>query len=65
MAKPAASFKRENEKRKLAKRLEKQKKKVERKNNPKEKGFDNMLAYVDENGMIVDALPDDSASVSE
>ncbi len=63
MANPALSFKRENEKRKRAKRLEKQKKKVERKNAPKEKGYDSMIAYVDELGMISDTPPVKSEDV--
>lgn len=59
MARAATSFnKRDNEKKKLAKRLEKQKKKEERKNEPKGKGFEDMIAYVDENGMLTDTPPD-------
>ncbi|MDR2037295.1 MAG: cold shock domain-containing protein [Bacteroidales bacterium] len=57
MARPASFNKRENEKKKLSKRLEKQKKKEERKMSPS-KSFDDMIAYVDENGMLSDAPPE-------
>ena len=60
MAKPVSFNKRENEKKKSAKRLEKQKKKAERKSVPKVKGFDNMIAYVDENGIISSTPPENS-----
>lgn len=58
MARPASFNKRDNEKKKLAKRLEKQKKKEERKSEPKVKGFEDMIAYVDENGMLTDTPPE-------
>jgi cold shock CspA family protein len=50
--------KKEKEKKRLKKRLEKQKKREERKDNPGASGFDDMIAYVDENGMITDTPPD-------
>ncbi|MDR2040542.1 MAG: cold shock domain-containing protein [Bacteroidales bacterium] len=57
MARPTSFNKRENEKKKLSKRIEKQKRKEERKAAPT-KSFDDMIAYVDENGMISDAPPE-------
>lgn len=57
MARPTSSNKRENEKKKQAKRLEKQKKKETRKTSGKS-SFEDMIAYVDENGMISDTPPD-------
>ncbi len=60
MAKSNASFnKREKEKKRLQKREEKQQRKEERKASGGG-GLDSMLAYVDENGMIVDTPPDPS-----
>ena len=56
MAKPIASNKRDNEKKKQSKRLEKQKKKELRKTD-KGKGFEDMIAYVDENGLITTTPP--------
>ncbi|MDR0836009.1 MAG: cold shock domain-containing protein [Tannerella sp.] len=54
----AISFnKRENEKKKQQKRLEKQKRKEERKGSEKD-SFDDMIAYVDENGRITSTPPD-------
>lgn len=54
----AISFnKRENEKKKQQKRVEKQKRKDERKTSGKS-SFDDMIAYVDENGMISSTPPD-------
>lgn len=54
----AISFnKRENEKKKQQKRAEKQKRKDERKTSGKS-SFDDMIAYVDENGMISSTPPD-------
>lgn len=58
MAKPISSNKRENEKKKQSKRLEKQKKKEERKTEGKSRSFEDMIAYVDENGMITSTPPD-------
>ena len=56
----AISFnKREQEKKKQSKRLEKQKRKDERKaSSGSDKSFDDMIAYVDENGVITDTPPD-------
>ena len=48
MAKPATFGKRENEKKKQARRLEKQNRKEERKQSGKANSFDDMIAYVDE-----------------
>lgn len=50
--------KKEKEKKRLKKRLEKQQKKEERKQNGETSSFDDMIAYVDENGNIVDTPPD-------
>lgn len=59
MAKSQNSFiKQENEKKRLKKRKDKQQKKEERKLNPTDGGFDNMIAYVDENGNITSTPPD-------
>ena len=59
MAKSQQTFnKKENEKKRLKKRLDKQKKREERKANAEESGNDNMIAYVDENGMLTDTPPD-------
>lgn len=57
MAKSNSFNKREVEKSKQQKRKEKQQRKEERKNNPTS-SFDDMIAYVDENGMITDTPPD-------
>ncbi|MDL2262948.1 cold shock domain-containing protein [Bacteroidales bacterium OttesenSCG-928-I21] len=57
MARPATFNKKDNEKKKQTKRLEKQKKKEERKISGKS-SFDDMIAYVDENGMITSTPPD-------
>lgn len=55
----AISFnKRELQKKKLEKRQEKQKRKEERKASGGSGSFEDMIAYVDENGMIVDTPPD-------
>ena len=59
MAKSQQTFnKKENEKKRLKKRLDKQKKKEERKANSEVSGFDDMIAYVDENGNLTDTPPD-------
>ena len=57
MAKPATFNKRDNEKKKESKRQEKQKRKDERKASGKS-NLDDMIAYVDENGMITNTPPD-------
>lgn len=55
----AISFnKRELEKKKAQKREEKQKRKEERKANSSSGSLDDMIAYVDENGVIVNTPPD-------
>lgn len=57
MARPNSFNKRENEKSKAAKRLEKQKRRDERKAGGTS-SLDDMIAYVDENGMITSTPPD-------
>jgi cold shock CspA family protein len=55
----AISFnKKELEKKKQTKKLEKQKRKEERKSSGPSKSFDDMIAYVDENGSISSTPPD-------
>lgn len=55
----AISFnKRELQKKKIEKRQEKQKRKEERKASAGSGSFEDMIAYVDENGVIVDTPPD-------
>jgi cold shock CspA family protein len=59
MAKSQNTFiKQENEKKRLKKRKDKLQRKEERKSNPSDGGFDNMIAYVDENGNITSTPPD-------
>ena len=53
MAKYASFGKRENEKKKQARRVEKQNRKEERKSSGKAASFEDMIAYVDENGMAL------------
>jgi cold shock CspA family protein len=50
--------KKEKEKKRLKKRQDKSKRKEERKANPGGGSLDDMIAYVDENGMITDTPPD-------
>ena len=50
--------KRDQEKKRLKKRLDKQQKVAARKANPQGGGLDNMIAYVDEYGNITDTPPD-------
>ncbi len=57
MAKSNSFNKREVEKNKQQKRKEKQQRREERKNNPTD-SFDDMIAYVDENGVISSTPPD-------
>jgi cold shock CspA family protein len=52
--------KREKEKKRLKKRLDKQQKLAERKANSPGGGLENMIAYVDENGRITDTPPNPS-----
>ena len=59
MGKSQETFnKKEKEKKRLKKRQEKQAKREERKVRPKNSGFENMIAYVDENGHLTDTPPD-------
>ena len=58
MAKSVTYNKRENEKKKQARRAEKQKKKEDRKLSGKVNSFDDMIAYVDENGVITSTPPE-------
>ena len=57
MAKSISFNKRELEKKKQEKRLEKQKRKEERKANGGSSSFEDMIAYIDENGVITDTPP--------
>ena len=57
MAKSMTVGKRENEKKRLAKREEKLKKKESKKLSGSSNSFEDMIAYVDENGMITDTPP--------
>jgi cold shock CspA family protein len=61
MAKSQQSFsKSEKEKKRLKKRQDKQSKKEVRRANSEGGEFENMIAYVDENGIITDTPPDPS-----
>ncbi len=57
MAKSMTVGKRENEKKRLAKREEKLKKKESKKLSGSSNSFEDMIAYVDENGMITSTPP--------
>jgi cold shock CspA family protein len=50
--------KKDKEKKRLKKRLDKQQKLADRKANSHSGGLENMIAYVDENGRITDTPPD-------
>lgn len=50
--------KKEKEKKRLKKRQDKQQKKEQRKANSETSSFDDMIAYVDENGNLTDTPPD-------
>ena len=65
MARSVTVDKRENEKKRLAKRAEKQKKKEERKLSPKANSFEDMIAYVDENGVITSTPPEENVKKEE
>ena len=65
MSKANSFNKKEVEKRKDQKRKEKLKRKEERKTTGGGKSFDDMIAYVDENGMITDVKPDENAKKTE
>lgn len=59
MAKSQETFnKKEKEKKRLKKKLEKQQKREERRANSEGGGLDAMMAYLDEDGNIVDTPPD-------
>ncbi|HPH83470.1 MAG TPA: cold shock domain-containing protein [Flavobacteriales bacterium] len=62
MAKSSETFnKKENEKKRLKKKKDKEQKKEDRKaNEGKAKSFDDMIAYVDENGNLTSTPPDPS-----
>jgi cold shock CspA family protein len=61
MARSQNTFnKQENEKKRLKKRKEKQQRKEDHKLNSSDGGFDDMIAYVDENGNITNTPPDPS-----
>lgn len=53
MARPQTFSKKENEKKKQARRLEKQNRKEERKLSGNTNSFEDMIAYVDENGRLL------------
>ncbi len=65
MAKSISADKRENEKKRLARRAEKQKKKEEKKLSNKANSFEDMIAYVDENGMITSTPPAENTPKEE
>lgn len=65
MAKSVTVDKRENEKKRLARRAEKQKRKEEKKLSPKANSLDDMIAYVDENGMITSTPPAENIKKEE
>ncbi len=61
MGRSQESFnKKELQKKKEKKRQEKEKKRLARKEGEKKSGLDDMIAYVDENGMLTDTPPDPS-----
>ena len=61
MAKSQNTFnKKANEQKRLKKRKDKLQKKEERKSTAADGGFESMIAYVDENGNIIDTPPDPS-----
>lgn len=65
MARPQETFnKKELEKKRLQKRQEKEQRKEERKANAGGKSFEDMLAYVDENGNITSTPPDQTRKKS-
>ncbi len=62
MGRSQESFnKKEVRKKKEKKRLDKEKKRLARKDGDKKGGLDNMIAYVDENGMLTNTPPDPTA----
>ena len=65
MARSMTVDKRENEKKRLAKRAEKQKKKEEKKLSGKTSSFEDMIAYVDENGVNTSTPPAENIKKEE
>ena len=65
MSKSMTVGKRENEKKRLAKREEKLKKKESKKLSGSSNSFEDMIAYVDENGMITSTPPADDIRKEE
>lgn len=65
MAKPISSNKRELEKKKQSKKLEKQQRKEQRKANSSGGSFEDMIAYVDENGVITQIPPEEREKKQE
>ena len=66
MAKSISADKRENEKKRLARRAEKTKKgKKKKKLSNKANSFEDMIAYVDENGMITSTPPAENTPKEE
>ena len=63
MAKPTTFGKKENEKKKQARRLEKQNRKEERKLSGNTNSFEDMIAYVDENGRITSTPPETNRKI--
>ncbi|WBU88987.1 cold-shock protein [Cellulophaga omnivescoria] len=64
MARSQQTFgKKEKEKKRLKKREEKAKRKIERRANSKGGEFEDMIAYVDENGHLTDTPPDPAKKV--
>ena len=64
MAKSISADKRENEKKRLARRAEKQKERRKKLSN-KANSFEDMIAYVDENGMITSTPPAENTPKEE
>ena len=65
MARPQTFSKKENEKKKQARRLEKQNRKEERKLSGNTNSFEDMIAYVDENGVITSTPPEENPQKEE
>ena len=64
MAKSISADKRENEKKRLARRAENKKRKKKKLSN-KANSFEDMIAYVDENGMITSTPPAENTPKEE
>jgi len=62
---PDSYSKKEREKKKNQKKKEKQNRKEARSSEEKKSSLDDMMAYVDENGMIVDTPPDENVKKKE